>query len=57
MTTMKNWDIGPDTEVGEDAWEAEQAIRADQERYAEVNSCDALRIIDGVTMEQDEDLQ
>ena len=45
---MKKWiDIGPDIEVEADQWVEEQADLLEDE-FAGVNSCDALRIIDGV---------
>lgn len=42
----------PDIEVAADDWEMEQKALADMAeedaRFAGINSCDALRIIDGV---------
>ena len=49
---MQNWiDIGPDIEVEAAKWDAEQAAQAEIQGE-ELNSCDALRIIDGVSMVQ-----
>lgn len=51
---MSRYDIGPDTEVREDDWEEEYAIQSMRD---DLNSCDALRIIDGVeTVDEDVDL-
>lgn len=51
---MQNFDIGPDIEVEADKWEAEQKALAEIQGDG-LNSCDALRIIDGVSMVQVEE--
>jgi hypothetical protein len=55
MQTQVGWDLGPDIEVAADDWADRQKARqeiaeedANEERWAQVNSCDALRIIDGL---------
>lgn len=57
---MKDWiDISPDIEVEADEWEDQQKVMRDLAMedledpfenylYTGINSCDALRIIDGV---------
>ena len=44
-----NFDIGPDVEVEADKWEAEQQILTEMQ-IEQLNSCDALRVLDGVPM-------
>ena len=51
MSAFDNEGYG-DCEVGEADWLEEQAVR--DEQLAGINSCDALRIIDGVTVETEE---
>lgn len=49
---MNPTDIGPDIEIEADEWVANQAA-LEEDAYAGINSCDALRIIDGVSMIQE----
>ena len=50
-----NWiDIGPDIEAEAAVWEAEQEARAEIQAD-ELNSCDALRILDGVPLRNEEE--
>jgi hypothetical protein len=48
-----NWiDIGPDIEAEAAEWEAEQIAMAEMESddFKGLNSCDALRVMDGVPL-------
>jgi hypothetical protein len=54
---MTGWiDIGPDIEAEADQWQDEQDARREiaEDAYAGVNSCDALRILDGVPVKRSE---
>ena len=58
MNDGDKWDLGPDIEVDADRYEEEQAVLADlarEDEFAGVNSCDALRIIDGVSLENEDE--
>ena len=53
MKDGEKWDLGPDLEVAADDWEREQEARLIAEELVDergnlLNSCDALRILDGV---------
>jgi len=53
-----NWiDIGPDIEAEAAVWEAEQEARAEllADELDALNSCDALRILDGVPLRNEEE--
>ena len=56
-----NFDIGPDIEVAADEYEDQQAVLSEMnagmavDPFSGINSCDALRIIDGVSLTLPED--